>query len=188
MARGVDGLFANSHALGHAVVQQGGNGLQFIDAKRLLFEQAFDAAFDLHTVFDGAFHALHRQAAVARNVGGLRRPRRNRAQARHDHDELPRCVCLRRFAISEQSLHLVQLGLRQIALGCDPMRISCRHPADPFVDSLQLRQQTLRARRTQGIAAREIVVLGCRHGAENQERIRGEIAVLRKLRILKPYP
>ena len=68
------------HVLGHAVVQDGGDGLPLRVRQRRTAEPARAA---LHAVLDQTLHPFDRQAAVVCDVGGLRSPGRNGAQTRH---------------------------------------------------------------------------------------------------------
>jgi hypothetical protein len=70
------------HALGHAVVQQRREGLALGRVERL--RTAEQAALQLDPDLGDALDPVHREAAVAGDVGRLRRPRRDRAEARRD--------------------------------------------------------------------------------------------------------
>jgi hypothetical protein len=84
-----------------------------------------------HVIRDAALDAPHaRQAAVARDVGGLARPRRQRARARHHEKQFARVVL--RFAMRAVIEQLPQhraLVVARIAVDLDEMHESRLHVA-----------------------------------------------------------
>ena len=70
-------------AFGHAVVQQGRDGLQLLGGQRGFAQQR---VLEGQPVFHQAFHTLDAKATVVCNVGGLGGPGRDRSETRADHD------------------------------------------------------------------------------------------------------
>ena len=103
MAEQVSGLLQLAeHALGHAVVQLGG------DQFGVGFAQAAG-----NVVGDTALQALDRlQAAVVGNVAGLAGPGRNGAQARHDQEQAAARLLYRhaRAVLEQTAQHLLLVG------------------------------------------------------------------------------
>lgn len=103
MAEQLGGAFqAVQHQLGHAVMQAGGDLLGVALGQ-----------FALHIVGNAALQPVDlRQAAVAGDVGGLARPRRDGAEARH-HQEQPSAGLLHRHAravFQQPRQHLLLVG------------------------------------------------------------------------------
>ena len=105
LRRSVQGI---EHRLGHAIVQH-----------RRDLPPAAGCAFGV--IGDAALYAPHRrQAALARDVGGLGRPGRDRADARHHQNQLARRGRgPRRFAIDEQLLQQRALARAEGVRGLD---------------------------------------------------------------------
>ncbi len=73
---------AGQHGIGHPVVQQAGNSFLFVGRQR-------PATLDHDMEGNDALDALDGiQITIQRNVGGLRRPWRNGADARRDEEQL----------------------------------------------------------------------------------------------------
>ena len=174
----VDGRLAlERDALGHAVVQQHGRGPQLVVGQRL--DAAQQARPDRQPELGHALDAVQRQAAVARDVGGLAGPRRDRAQARHHHHQRGVGGVARRagvvVAVAQQAAQLAdRVGLR-LGIRPDPMDMARGDPRDARRDGLQLRQQRLGAEGGQGVAALEVQQVLLRGGhavwARGRERI-----------------
>ena len=114
--------------------------------------------------------APHRQAAVARNIRGLARPRRHRAQPGRDNDFRARSIrpirC--RLAIRQQRPQPLQHRLAGRCVKRRHMNKPRLHARHPFCHRLQAWQQLPRAELAQGIAALEKMnVLG--HGKKGAE-------------------
>ena len=101
------------HRLGHAVVKPRQDTLEFRFPKRPV---------ELKTIGAAPFETLHRQAAVAGDVGRLGRPGRDRSEARHDHDlGVPRPE-LRGRPIGQQRIEHAALGVVQGPLGVNEVQ------------------------------------------------------------------
>ena len=126
------------HALGHAVVQQACGVLQNGVVERLGGTE--QAAFEAQPVVRDALDATDLEAAVARDVGRLGRPRRHRAQTRRDDDQRALVVTGVRLTVTEQRLQRVGLLRRERLFGADPVHIACIDRGDAGADRLQARQ------------------------------------------------
>ena len=78
------GSAVGHHRFGHAVVQQGRYLTQLLGGQ--LGRLAQQPRLQADAVFGGALDPANGQTAVARNVGGLGSPGRQRAQTRRDND------------------------------------------------------------------------------------------------------
>jgi hypothetical protein len=123
--QGLGFVGAAQHGFGHAVVQQGRDGLQFgrFELLRRADAGAEDAALEHHREGDAALDAVDvRHAAVVGDVGGLRGPRRDRAQAR-DHEELLGHALVlgfrHRLAVGQHGGQAFGVAGRQAARGID---------------------------------------------------------------------
>ena len=110
------GVWRIEHGLGHAVVNQRQQRGSFRPG------EAAAAGFG-HMPGDAAFDALDRsQAAMARNVGRFRGPRRNRAEARHHEQQLPRFRnYARRRAVAQDAIEYRVLDAAQLPAETDEM-------------------------------------------------------------------
>ena len=134
---------AAQHGFRHAVVQQVGHGLyllvrQFAGADGA----AQDARFQVDAESDAAFDALDvRHAAVVRDVGGFRSPRRNRAETGDDEEFFGsafRIVGLGRLAVRQQGAKTGAVIGREGRAGIDEMDIACLYGNNRRRDGLQL--------------------------------------------------
>ncbi len=115
------------HRLGHAVVQPGGE-------RRLVRADVVDRA---------ALDAPHRRkSAVARDVGGLRRPGRDGAEPRHDQENAAvEVLPERRAAVVEQRAQGAGLVRLEPALELDEIAVFGAQRAQIRVDLLQRGEQ-----------------------------------------------
>ena len=88
--------------LGHAIVQQAGNGLPLGLGQTWRAEQAL---FQDHMVLRDTLHAAQVQPAVMGDVCGLGRPGRHGAKTRGHHQRRP-FACQSGLSISQQRRHL----------------------------------------------------------------------------------
>ncbi len=148
-------LALEDRAFCHAVVQQVGHGLPLCP-----FEPpraAEQAALEDDAIFGHPLHPLDGCAAVVRDVGRLRGPGRDGAQARrHDHQlALDRAGV--RVSVVQQGLQLVACLARQRLLRPYPVHMARMHRGDARIDRLQPGQQGLRTETGQGVAALEVL-------------------------------
>ena len=141
------------HALGHPVVQQRGSGLQFGVTERLAAGE--QPAAQHQAPFGHALDAMHGQAAVVRDVGRLRCPGRDRAQARRDDDERAVVRAVVGRAVAQQRPEPVDLAARETGVAPDPMDVTRLQRDDAFAHRLQPRQQGKTAKPGNGVAALE---------------------------------
>ena len=104
--------------LGHAVVQHGGDLAQLRFCQFGFVEQA---RFQGQTVFGQSLHAAHIKTAVVGDVGGLRCPGRDGADARADHDHRAIAGACVRLAVGQQCCQGVFLGVLQRGGGSHQM-------------------------------------------------------------------
>ena len=116
-------LKAAEHGLDHAVMDQRCDGIA-VRADRQLDVEG-DAALD---ALDGS------KATVPGDVGSLRRPRRNGADARRDEEQRPRGIALRSRHLLEQRSELLTLGGIKLALELDHMPVLGAGKASPRYD------------------------------------------------------
>ena len=122
------------HALGHAVVQQSGAGLELLGREAGLGQQT---AFERQAVLHHALHAFDGQTAVVRNVRGFGRPRRERAQARrHQQHQAVRSAC-EGLTVIQQSIQASGECRIWRTLGGHPVHKAARNAADLVVHPLQ---------------------------------------------------
>ena len=111
-------LDCRQHSLGHPIVQQRQKRRMIVRAKRI-------AVTIGNPIDDAALDARHGiEAAIARDVGRLRRPRRDGAGPRHDehrHSGL-RCRLVVR-TVGEEPVEHAALGRRQRAVNEDEMPV-----------------------------------------------------------------
>ena len=115
------------HGLGHAVVQRRGERV------------ALGAPFYLERVGQAALDPQHLgQAAIARDVGRLGRPGRNRSQARHRQEKVAaRRLGRRGLAVAQQPLEQRTLVGARRRRRFDEMPVLSAHAAHPGVNLLQ---------------------------------------------------
>ena len=129
------------HRLGHAVVQQAQN----------------QRVIRIHKKGSAPLDALHaREAAVARDVAGLRRPGRNGAEARHHQVERAGGRRGRRRAVVEQPLEQAPAGGVELALGFHEIAHLGRQRTHSGVGSAQGGEQLRAARLRQRPRASEL--------------------------------
>jgi len=148
------GFALEGHALGHAVVQQRGHGSALVVGKGL--GCGHQARLQREPEFGHAFDTVHRQPAVARDVGGLAGPRRHRAQARHHHHQLAGADTGVGRAVVQQALQAVQLSAQRCGVESRPVHEARGHRGDARAGGLQTRQQGLGAEGRERVAALEV--------------------------------
>ncbi|MPM61856.1 hypothetical protein SDC9_108719 [bioreactor metagenome] len=114
---------------------------------------AQQAGLQADAVFRHALHTVHVQAAVARNVGRLRGPGRNCAQARCDDYRSAFSRAFIGVAIGQQRHQALGHIQRQRALGRHQMHIAGRNAGDLGVDGFESRLQLLDAESADGVPA-----------------------------------
>ena len=149
------GLAAVQHgALGHAVVQQGCQGLQAVRVQGLGLAQ--QTAFERDAVFGDALHPPDRQAAVVGDVGGLGGPGRDGAETRRHHDGRAGGAAGSRLTILQQCRQPLHFRAGRGVVGYHQVDKTGGKAADPVVDGLQPGEQLLDAERAEGVAALEL--------------------------------
>ena len=129
------------HRLGHAIVQQ---------ARHLRVRRA-------HIVGRAALDPARRdEAAVACDVGGLGRPRRERAQARHHEVKLAPQRFEHRRAVVEQALQHLALGRGELVLGLDEVAVLRAYGTEAGVELLQRGDELGEAELRQGTRPAEL--------------------------------
>ena len=131
------------HALGHPVVQQRGDLLapalgKLARPQQSVPERCHVAGTTLNAGYRG-------QAAVAGNVGGLARPRRDGPQTRHDEKHLALGGPVIVVAIAQQGGQLVACGLIERAARMHQMHVARSDGGDVRLDRPQPCQQARRA-------------------------------------------
>jgi hypothetical protein len=152
---------AAQHRFRHAVVQQGRHGLRLFRRQLLRCAEAGpeDAALEHHLDGHAALDAVDvGHAAVVRDVGGLRGPRRDRAQAR-DHEELlGHAIVLRfrhRLAVGEHGGQAFRILRGERAAGVDEVVETGRHACNRRGDGGKLGQEALATECGEGIGTRQ---------------------------------
>ena len=140
-------------ALGHAVMQQAADLPQLHLGQTCLAQQT---TLEADAVFDHPLHAAHREAAVVGDVGGLRRPGRDRAKTRRYDDQRPVGGAGIRLAIGQQSRQLFIQCQRRLRFRAHQMHKPRGDTADLVVNHLQARQQLLNTKTSQSAAALEL--------------------------------
>ena len=145
---------AGQHRFRHAVVQQGCHLRPLLGGDLGLTAQ--EAGFQRQAVFGNALHAVYRQAAVARNVSGLRGPGRDGAQARGGHHQHATfCAALVGLAIGQQGRQALLLCGAGRGVERHQVNVTRSHARDFGVDGRQGRLQLLGAEGAEGVAPRK---------------------------------
>ncbi|MNT57378.1 hypothetical protein D3C72_1947420 [compost metagenome] len=111
------------------------------------------AGFEAHSVFGNALHAEHVQTTVARNIGRLRRPGRDRAQARRNDKGQALVIACIGIAIGQQGRHALRIGTSQGLIGGHQMYKTGSNARYFWMDRRQCGQQLLGAEGAQGVTA-----------------------------------
>ena len=135
---------AREHALGHAVVQQGCAGRTLFGRERL--RAAEQRLLQAQRVGRDALDAVHGAAAVARDVGGFRGPRRDRAQARADDDGPGRIGRFGRVAVAQQFGEALAQRRRERCVAPDPVHEAGFDAGDARCDAFEARGQRFGAK------------------------------------------
>jgi hypothetical protein len=142
------------HRFGHPVVQQAGNGFPLIGAQRAV-------VLGHNMEGDDALDAFNRiQIAVPGNVGGLRRPRRNGADARGDEEQFAGITACR--LLFQQCRQLGPLFSGQRPFQCRNVPVIRRHGFNIGNRGRQTLNQALQAEGGKGGIALEAKDVG--HG------------------------
>ena len=128
------------HALGHAVMQQGGHLRQLRLGQGRLAQQS---GFEADAVFGDALDPVHRQAAIVGNVGGFGSPGRHGAKTRRDHNQRTVLRAGIGFAVVQQGGQLLlQRGAGRL-IGANQVHMARGNATDFFMHGLQPRQKLL---------------------------------------------
>ena len=134
-------------------MQQGGDLAQLFGCQ--LGRPAQQAGFQADAVFGDALHTANGDAAVARNVGGLGGPGRERAQARsNDEDRAVLRACIR-VTVGQQGSQALLFCRSGCRLGGHQAHETRRDATDLGVDRLQGGLKLLGAEGAEGVAARQ---------------------------------
>ena len=147
------GSAVGHHRFGHAVVQQGRYLTQLLGGQ--LGRLAQQPRLQADAVFGGALDPANGQTAVARNVGGLGSPGRQRAQTRRDDEDGAVARARIRVAVGQQGGQALKLGRRGRGVGGHQVHKACRNATDPGVNGLKGGLQLLGAKGAEGVAARQ---------------------------------
>ncbi len=110
--------------------------------------RAQQATLDGHRVQHAALDAAHiLQAAVVGNVSGLAGPGRQGAQARHRHQLLALQRLFNGFAIAQQAIQALEIGVGKGLFSPDEVDKLRRHILDRRMNGLQPLQQPLATKR-----------------------------------------
>jgi hypothetical protein len=128
-------------ALGHAIVQCTRDGLELAHAERPATGERIG-----HAPLDPLDHV---ETADVNDVGGLARPRRDRAEARHDDERRTRRDGARARTVAQQRLEALQLGRRERPARLDEVQIVARERRDAGTDATDRLQAALHAKARQ---------------------------------------
>ena len=148
---------AVEHAFGHAVVQQRRDLRALPGAQRL--RAAEQSALQAELELGDALDPMHGQAAVAGDVGGLRSPRRDRAQARCDDQRRVGAARLERIAVAKQGFDPFALARGERCVAPDDVQVAGADRFDPRGCRTELAEQRESAEFGEGIAALDLVQL-----------------------------
>ena len=139
-------------ALGHAVMQQGADGLQLGRVQAGLAQQTIP---ELQPELGQPLDPAHGQTTVVGDVRGLGRPGRHRAHARRDQQHRAVSLTGQGFAVGQQCRQALHEHRVRCAIKRSPVNETGLHAAHAVAHGLQAGQQLLGPKGGQGVAALE---------------------------------